>query len=141
MILEVSMEKSLQLEIITPDKLVLSQVVDYVGAPGFEGEFGVLPDHIPFLSALRIGNFYYKKGRKTYFVFVSGGFVEILCNKVTVLAESAEKAEEIDLERAKKAKERAEVRLVQARDKLSHTYALVALQRALVRMKVAELTH
>lgn len=129
------MEKSLQLEIVTPDKLVLSETVDYVGAPGFEGEFGILPNHIPFLAALQIGNLYYKTGGKTSYVFVSGGFADINSNKVTVLAESAEKAEDIDVERAMKAKERAEQRMAKERDQISYARAHSALQRALFRLK------
>ncbi len=132
------MEKSLKLEIVTPDKLVLNEEVDYVGAPGYEGEFGVLPNHIAFLSALQIGNLYYKKGGRAHYVFLSGGFADVSNNKVTVLAESAEKAEEIDVERARKAKERAEARLAQQKEKLDYARAQAALHRALARLKVTE---
>lgn len=128
------MEKSLQLEIVTPDKVVLSETVDYVGAPGFEGEFGILPNHIPFLAALRIGTLYYKVSGKAHNVFVSGGFAEISDNKVSILAESAERAEDIDVERARKAKERAEARITQSRDKIDFARAQAALQRAVQRM-------
>lgn len=131
------MEKSLQLEIVTPDKLVLSEPVDYVGAPGQQGEFGVLPNHIPFLSALSVGNLYYKKDGKTKYVFVAGGFADVSSNKVTILAEAAEKAEEIDVERARKAKERAEARLAKAEDQIAYARAQAALQRALNRMRAA----
>ncbi|QJT09935.1 F0F1 ATP synthase subunit epsilon [Oceanidesulfovibrio marinus] len=131
------MEKSLQLEIVTPDKLVLSESVDYVGAPGQLGEFGVLPNHIPFLSALSVGNLYYKKDGKTKYVFVAGGFADVSSNKITILAEAAEKAEDIDVERARKAKERAEARLAKAADQIAYARAQVALQRALSRMKAA----
>ena len=110
------MDKALQLEIVTPDKLVLSQSVDYVGAPGYEGEFGILPNHIPFLTALQVGNLYYKDGGKTYYIFVAGGFAEISNNKVTILAEVAEIAQEIDVERARKAVERAERRMKEMQD-------------------------
>lgn len=128
------MEKSLHLEIVTPDKVVLSETVDYVGAPGFEGEFGILPNHIPFLAALRIGTLRYKIGGKTNDVFVSGGFAEISDNKVSILAESAERVEDIDVERARKAKERAELRLAQERDRIDAARAQVALQRAIARI-------
>ncbi|TVM17588.1 F0F1 ATP synthase subunit epsilon [Oceanidesulfovibrio indonesiensis] len=131
------MEKSLQLEIVTPDKLVLSEAVDYVGAPGQQGEFGVLPNHIPFLSALSVGNLYYKKDGKTSYVFVAGGFADVTSNKVTILAEAAEKAEEIDIERARKAKERAEARMAKAEDQVAYARAQAALQRALIRMRAA----
>ena len=132
------MEKSLKLEIVTPDKLVLDEQVDYVGAPGFNGEFGVLPNHIAFLSALQIGNLYYKQGGKAHYVFLSGGFADVSNNKVTILAESAEKAEEIDLERARKAKERAEQRMAQQKEKVDFARAQAALQRAMARMRAGE---
>lgn len=130
------MEKSLHLEIVTPDRLVLSTQVDYVGAPGFEGEFGILPSHIPFLSALAIGSLYYKANGKTHYVFVSGGFAEVSDNKVTVLAEAAERSEDIDIDRARKAKERAEQRLTQIREKVDQARAQAALQRAIARMRL-----
>ncbi|THB62702.1 MAG: F0F1 ATP synthase subunit epsilon [Desulfovibrio sp.] len=132
------MEKTLQLEIVTPDQQVLSETVDYVGAPGFEGEFGVLANHIPFLSALNIGNLYYKKDGKTRYVFVSGGFADVSNNKITILAESAEKAEDIDVERAMNAKDRAEKRLAQQKDMMEYAAAQAALQRALFRLKAKE---
>lgn len=135
------MASQLLLEIVTPDKLVLSQGVDYVGAPGLLGEFGVLPNHIPFLSALGIGSLLYKSGGKTYYVFVSGGFAEVSGNKVTVLAEVAEKPEDIDVERARKAQDRAKLRLEKERENVDFARAQAALQRALYRMKVTESAH
>ena len=84
------MESTLQLEIVTPDKVVVSQTVDYVGVPGIEGEFGVLPHHIALLSALAIGDLYFRVDGKTEHVFVSGGFAEVSDNKLSILAESAE---------------------------------------------------
>ena len=127
------MSKKLLLEIVTPDRKVLSQDVDYVGAPGALGEFGVLPSHIPFLSALGIGNLYYKDAGKTHYVFVSGGFAEVGPDKVTILAEAAEMATDIDLERARKAQERAQQRLARAQDKIDHARAQAALRRSLAR--------
>ena len=76
------MESTLQLEIVTPDKVVVSQTVDYVGVPGIEGEFGVLPHHIALLSALAIGDLYFRVDGKTEHVFVSGGFAEVSDNKL-----------------------------------------------------------
>ena len=128
---------SLQLDIVTPDKLVLSTSVEYVGAPGYEGEFGVLPNHIPFLCALQIGNLYYRKEGRTHYVFVSGGFADVSGNKVTVLAEAAEKAEEIDLDGARKAKERAEQRMKEAQDRIAYARAQAELQREIARMSAA----
>ena len=129
------MAKTITLEIVTPDKMVLQEEVDYVGAPGINGEFGVLPNHIPFLSALGIGSLYYKLGGKRHYIFVAGGFAEVSPTKVTVLAEVAEKAEEIDLERARRAQERAEQRAKQQQEKLDHAAVQAALARALHRMK------
>ena len=80
------MESTLQLEIVTPDKVVVSQTVDYVGVPGIEGEFGVLPHHISLLSALAIGDLYFRVDGKTEHVFVSGGFAEVSDNKLSILA-------------------------------------------------------
>jgi len=132
------MASEMLLEIVTPDKLVLSQSVDYVGAPGLLGEFGVLPNHIPFLSALGIGSLMYKLGGKNNYVFVSGGFAEISGNKVTVLAEVAEKPEDIDLERARKAQERAKARLEKTKEDVDYARAQAAMQRSFMRMKTAE---
>ncbi len=128
----------LLLEIVTPDKLVLSQDVDYVGAPGLLGEFGVMANHIPFLSALGIGSLMYKSGGKAHYVFVSGGFAEVSGNKVTILAEVAERPEDIDVERARRAQERAKQRLDREREKVDFARAQASLQRAFYRMKVRE---
>ena len=127
---------SLQLDIVTPDKLVLSKEVDYVGAPGLEGEFGVLPGHIPFISALSIGGLYYKADGKTRYVFVSGGFAEVSDNKVTILAESAEEADSIDFARAELARKRAEERLAKREDDMNVTRAMAALSRATIRLSM-----
>ena len=128
------MAKKLLLEIVTPDRKVLSQEVEYVGAPGALGEFGILPNHIPFLSALGVGSLYYKDGGKTFYVFIAGGFAEVNGEKVTVLAEVAEKAEEIDIERVRKARERAEERLVKQQEQVQFARAQAQLRRAIARM-------
>lgn len=125
---------TLQLEIVTPDRLVLSEEVEYVGAPGYEGEFGILPNHIPFLTALQVGNLYYKQGGKTFYVFVAGGFAEVSDNTVTIMAEVAEKATEIDAERARKARERAEKRLAQQQAEIESARVQAALARSLARI-------
>jgi len=129
------MSKSIKLEVVTPDRLVMSEDVEYVGCPGILGEFGVLPSHIPFLSALGIGSLYYKLGGKRYFVFVAGGFAEVMPDKVTVLAEVAELPEAIDLYRVKKARDRAEQRLVAQKEEVDYARARAALQRAIARMQ------
>lgn len=127
---------SLQLEIVTPDQLVLSKEVEYVGAPGLEGEFGILPGHVPFLSALSIGCLYYKTSGKNHYVFVAGGFAEVSDNKVTVLAECAEEAAHIDFERAEKALKRANERIAQKAHDLNLVRAEAALHRAVNRLSL-----
>lgn len=127
---------SLRLEIVTPDHMVLSREVTYVGAPGLEGEFGILPGHIPFLSALKVGGLYYKSDGKTKWVFVSGGFAEVSDDMVTVLAESAEEAEEIDTARAEYARKRAEERLAKHEPDIDLIRAQAALSRAICRLNL-----
>ncbi|WP_031484663.1 F0F1 ATP synthase subunit epsilon [Maridesulfovibrio frigidus] len=128
------MASKLLLEIVTPDRKVLSQEVDYVGAPGIEGEFGIMANHIPFLSALGIGNLHYNDGNRTHYVFVSGGFAEVGNNKVTILAEVAEKAVEIDIARAQKAQDKAKARMEKAKDRIESARAQAALHRAISRL-------
>jgi len=130
------MEK-LRLEVVTPDGRVLNDDVDEVTAAGSEGEFGVLPGHAPFLTALKIGMLTYKKGDKVKYVFVNSGYAEVGPDKVTVLADSAEKAEDIDVERAKAAMKRAEERLKKA-EEIDFARAESALERAVTRIQVAE---
>ena len=131
-------EKELLLEVVTPDRLVLSTEADVVVCPGAEGQFGVLPGHIPFLSALEIGEMYYKAGGKTEYLAVSGGFAEVTGEKVTIVAESAEKGREIDVERAKRAQERAEKRITAGKTaEIDWARAEAAMRRSLMRMKVA----
>jgi F-type H+-transporting ATPase subunit epsilon len=131
-------EKELLLEVVTPDRLVLSTQAEVVVCPGVEGQFGVLPGHIAFLSALDIGEMYYKTGGKTEYLAVSGGFAEVTGEKVTIVAESAEKGREIDIERAKRAQERAEKRLAAGKTaEIDWARAEAAMRRSLMRMKVA----
>jgi F-type H+-transporting ATPase subunit epsilon len=131
-------EKQLLLEVVTPDRLVLSTEAEVVVCPGVEGQFGVLVGHIPFLSALDIGEMYYKAGGKTEYLAVSGGFAEVTGSKVTIVAEAAELGREIDVERARRAKERAEKRMAAGKTAdLDWARAEAALRRSLVRAKVA----
>jgi len=131
-------EKELLLEVVTPDRLVLSTEAEVVVCPGVEGQFGVLVGHIPFLSALEIGEMYYRKGGQTEHLAVSGGFAEVTGAKVTIVAEAAEKGREIDVERAMRAKERAEKRLAAAKTaEIDWARAEAALRRSMVRAKVA----
>ncbi len=131
-------EKELLLEVVTPDRLVLSTEADVVVLPGVEGQFGVLPGHIPFLSALQIGEMYYRKGGQTEYLAIAGGFAEVTGEKVTIVAEAAEKGREIDVERARRALERAEKRLAASKTEvIDWTRAEAAMRRSLVRAKVA----
>ena len=129
--------EGLRLDIVTPDKVVLNAEVDYVGACGVDGQFGLMPQHAPLLSALTVGDLYYRQGNETHWVFVSGGFAQISDNKVTILAESAELASDINVERAQEAKERAEKRLAAPQPDIDLARAELALQRAVARIRVA----
>ncbi|MDB9822263.1 F0F1 ATP synthase subunit epsilon [Deltaproteobacteria bacterium] len=128
------------LEIVTPAGLVASNEVDLVIAPGAEGEFGVLPDHINFLSGIVPGELRFDYDGKNEHVSVSHGFAEVSGNKVSILVDSAEKAIDIDIERARKAMERAQERLEKERDteEIDFLRAESALKKAVSRMKVAE---
>ena len=132
------MAEKILLEIVTPERKVLSEMVDIVMAPGELGEFGVLPGHIPFLCKLKIGELRYRVGAVSRHVAIMGGYAEVLNNQVTILAAAAEAAIEIDVIRAKAARERAERRIAETRDKLEFARAQAALQRAMARLRVAE---
>jgi len=135
------MANKILLEIITPDRVVVSEEVDIVTAPGVAGEFGVLANHVPMVAAVKIGPLYYRKDGKEEWVAISGGFCEVSKNKITFLVEAAERSWEIDVERALRAKERAEKRLQQYQaeaEKIDYARARAALQRALTRILVAE---
>lgn len=131
------MENKLKLDIVTPYGFVLSEDIDEVTLTGSEGEFGVLPGHVPFITTLNIGMLIFKKGSESKIVFVNSGYAEVLPDKVTILAESAEKSEDINIERALAAKKRAEERLKQA-EKIDYVRAMAALNRATIRIQVAE---
>jgi F-type H+-transporting ATPase subunit epsilon len=126
------------LEVVTPDHLLLSKEVDYVSAPGTEGDFGVLPGHSHLLSMLRIGELQFRVGEQTEFMSVLWGFVEVTPTKVTVLAEVAEKAEDIDVDRAEAAVRKAEERLERGGLPSEVEEARVSLEKARLRKKIAE---
>ncbi|MBI4793566.1 MAG: F0F1 ATP synthase subunit epsilon [Deltaproteobacteria bacterium] len=135
------MAELIHLEVVTPSGPVVSDDVDIVSAPGYGGDFGVLANHAPFLSTIKIGGLIYKKDGKENYLMVSGGFCEVSNNKITFLVESAEPGHQIDVARALRAKERAEKRIAEAKtqtEKINMTRAHAALQRALARLKVAE---
>lgn len=128
------------LEVVTPQKLLLSEEVDELVAPGREGSFGVLPGHIPFITTLKIGELSYRKGREERHLAISWGYAEVRPEKVIILADVAERAEEIDAARAEVAKERAEARLqgfLGGDETVDIARAQASLQRALTRLTVA----
>ncbi len=132
------MAEKLKLELVTPYKRVLSEEVDEVTAPGTIGEFGVLPDHSPLLTTLKVGELTYKKEGQTFHVAVNWGYVEVEDNVMTVLVETAEPADQIDLERAKAALGRAEEALkTLSSDDKKFKVMEAALERALIRVQVA----
>ncbi len=136
------MAENIKLEVVTPEKSVVSEEAQIVMAPGSLGEFGILVGHTPFLTTLKIGTIRYKDADGTEkYVFVNSGFAEALPDKVTVLAESAERRKDIDVERAKAAMERAEKRLAEDRSKedINFNRAKISLARAIERVKLAEL--
>ena len=129
------MASTILLELVTPERLVLSEEVDEVVAPGYEGEFGVLPGHTQFLVILNIGVLWYRKGSAIKKLALGGGFAEVTHDRVVVMADTAERADEIDLGRAKRARDRAEARLKElTMDDETLAKAQAALKRALVRM-------
>ncbi len=131
------MAKTFALQIVTPDRMVLQKDVESVTATGVVGEFTALPMHVPFLAALSIGSLAYRENGRLAYVFVSGGFADVTPDRVLILAEAAELPEEIDIDRARKARERAEARLcAQRQENIDYVRAKSALQRALTRMKL-----
>ena len=128
----------LSLEVATPSRLVVAETVDEVVIPGSQGYFGVLPGHAPLLATLGVGELTYRKGTTQMHLALTGGFAEVRNDKVIVLAENAERPDEIDRERAQTAKERAERRLSgrEGAD-VDFARAQVALARALIRLQVA----
>jgi F-type H+-transporting ATPase subunit epsilon len=132
----------LTLEIVTPDRALLREEVDEVVVPGIQGDFGVLPGHAPLLSTLKIGELWYRQGQERHYLAIAFGFVEVLPDRVTVLAQVGERAQEIDVQRAERAKQRAEHRLAQTQPHLTMVdldieRARVALMKSLMRLQVA----
>jgi F-type H+-transporting ATPase subunit epsilon len=127
----------LYLEVVTPEKVLVSQEVDTVVAPGTEGEFGILPGHILFLSGLVPGELRYTSGSKADSMIVTTGFAEVSDNRVSVLVDAAEKIGDIDIERAQRAMERAKARLAKERgsEDIDFVRAELALKRAIARVK------
>ena len=130
---------TIKLDIVTAERSVFSEDVDVVVAPGVEGELGILPHHAPLMTSLRGGELRIKKGGEETFMCISGGFLEVRPDRVIVLADTAERCEEIDIARAEDAKHRAQERLLEHEAPgLDVARAEAALRRSLIRLKVAE---
>ena len=129
----------IELQIVTPDRLLVREQVDEVQVPGSEGYLGVLPGHTPLLASLAVGELWYRKGQDRTYLAIAFGFAEVLPDRVTILARLAERAEEIDIDRAAAARERAEARLSDKTD-IDYERARAALLKALTRLQVASRT-
>ena len=127
----------LDLQIVTPDRLLVQERVDEVQIPGSEGYFGVLPGHTPLLASLAVGELWYRKGQDKFYLSIAFGFAEVLPERVTILARIAERAEDIDPERAESARARAEKRLGELKSEIDYERARAALQKSLTRLQVA----
>ncbi|MHB1758140.1 MAG: ATP synthase F1 subunit epsilon [Leptospirillum sp.] len=127
---------SFQLTLVTQEKSLLTDVVDFVQAKGVEGEFGVLTGHTPFLTLLDVGEFIVRKGESIYAYFVAGGIVEVLPHQVTVLADIVERADEIDAGRAEKARANAEKALTEPMPEDTRLLYQQAYRRASVRLRI-----
>ena len=127
----------IDLQIVTPDKMLVHDQVDEVEIPGTEGYFGVLPGHTPLLASLAVGELWYRKGQEKTFLSIAFGFSEVLPERVTILAQLAETEEEIDVARAEEARKRAEARLSQAKAEIDYERARVALMKSVARLQVA----
>ena len=131
----------LLLEIVTPDRALVREEVDEVVVPGAEGELGILPGHTPLLATLKVGELWYRQGSEKHYLAVAFGFVEILPDRVTILAQIAEKAGDVDVERAERARRRAEERLAlpmtTSPRELDFERARIAMMKSLIRLQVA----
>jgi F-type H+-transporting ATPase subunit epsilon len=132
------MADTFQLEIVTPEKVVVRDTAEEMQIPGKSGYLGVLPGHAPLITELAVGEITYRRGSDTQRLAVAWGFAEVLPDKVTILAETAEKASEIDVSRAQEAKKRAEQRLTTSNTEVDATRAENALKRAETRIDVAQ---
>jgi len=133
----VALPTHLDLQIVTPDRLVVREQVDEVQIPGSEGYFGVLPGHTPLLAALAVGEMWYRKGAERTYISIAYGFAEVLPDSVTILAQLAERADDIDVARAEAARARAQERLAAPQSDTDYERARTALAKSLSRLQVA----
>jgi F-type H+-transporting ATPase subunit epsilon len=127
-----------RLDVVTAEREVFSDEVDEVVAPGVEGQLGILPHHAPLMTTLLPGELLIKKGGEEFYLAISGGFIEARPDRIIVLADAAERVEEIDIARAEEAKRRAEARLAEHAPGVDTTRAEAALRRSLIRLQVAQ---
>ena len=127
----------LHLLIVSADRALVNETVDEVEIPGFDGYFGVLPGHTPLLAMLQVGELWYRQGTEKHFVAIAFGFAEVQPDRVTILAQVAEKADEIDLARAEAAKKRAEERVARPVVDMDAERARISLMKSLIRLQVA----
>jgi F-type H+-transporting ATPase subunit epsilon len=128
----------IKVDIVTAERIVYSEEVDIIVAPGIEGELGILPQHAPLMTSLKEGELMMRKGGEEIFMAISGGFLEVRPDRVIVLADSAERSDEIDVTRAEEAKRRAEERISKLTSEIDLARAEAALRRSLIRLKVSE---
>jgi len=132
------MTDSFQLEIVTPEKMVVNDVAEEIQIPGKNGYLGILAGHAPLITELAVGEITYRKGGQTFYLSVAWGFAEVLLDKVTILAETAERPQEIDVKRAQESKQKAEEALKTGQTEADFAHAEDALKRAETRLEVAE---
>jgi len=133
----VALPTHLQLHIVSAERALVDERVDEVEIPGAEGYFGVLPGHTPLLALLGAGELWYRQGQQKHYLLIGFGFAEVQPDRVTILAQVAEKAEEIDVTRAEAAKKRAEERLSHPVTDMDFERARIAMMKSLIRLQVA----
>src|SRR5436190_367147 len=131
----------IHLTVVTPERSLVNEMVDELEIPGACGYLGVLPGHAPLFTELKVGEFGYKKDGRWTWLSVAWGFAEILPDQARILAETAERATEIDVERATRARQRAELRLTKGGEDIDYKRALIALERAVIRIQVSQKAH
>jgi F-type H+-transporting ATPase subunit epsilon len=129
---------TVKLDIVTAEKVVYSDDVDIVIAPGQDGQLGILPHHAPLMTTLNAGELIARKGKQEFLLAISGGFLEVLPDRIIVLADAAERAEEIDIARAEEARKRAQEKLAHSTSQIESATAEAALRRAIARIEVAD---
>jgi F-type H+-transporting ATPase subunit epsilon len=127
----------LLLDIVTPDRALVHEEVDEVVVPGSEGYLGILPGHAPLLATLKVGELWYRIGGEKHYLAIAFGFLEALPDRVTILAQIAERAQDIDIARAEDARKRAEERLSTPVPEMDFERARIALMKSLIRLQVA----